>query len=126
MSLFSGIAKTVKKIGKQTTQNIKSAGALPFELVGGIAAKSIQGVAPALGAATGVLRANPELAGLAGGAIGMPGLGGLFGGSADMAQAPVGGQFTGQAVSPSIPMWVWIAGGIAAALGLFLFLRKKS
>jgi hypothetical protein len=89
----------------------------------------IDAAAPVVGSAVGVLRQNPELAGLAGAAIGVPGLGGLFGGSGggpatevripnDPAPGPTGGP-------PPWHRWALLGAGAALVVGLVLLLRGR-
>lgn len=143
MGLFSGIKKAsksfsgaVKKAGKQFTQNARNSGstfqaigtfgAAPISIMAGSTLAGLQAVRPVLSEATGIIQENPMLAGLSGDALGIPGLGGLFGGGApEMAETPTG-SFTGPtAPSNATPLWVWLAVGGAALLGLILFLRRK-
>lgn len=136
MSFFSkvskGITKAVRKI-PQETRNFSNSivrtgsaiGAAPFQVVGGVATGAIQGIAPALSAATGVLQANPALAGVLGGAIGMPGLGSMFGGGAADPGMGGGGFAMPEQPKASVPIWLWMAGGLAALLAVVLLLRKK-
>lgn len=82
-----------------------------------------------LSQATGILQANPLLGQALSAATGMPAS--LFGG----APAPAGGVeasgglFTQPAPAEqvkAVPLWVWIAAGAAALVGVFLIFRKKA
>lgn len=138
MGLFKKIGKTLSKAGKQFTQNARNSastfqaigtyGAAPISIMAGSATAGLQALRPVLSEATGIIQENPMLAGLAGDALGIPGLGGLFGGGTPAGGASdTGGMFAPSTPSAaSIPTWLWIAGGIAAALGLVLLLRRKS
>lgn len=121
MSLFKKVGGAFKAAGHGLQSNLTNGIATPFQILGGGAAKAIQGVAPALTAATGVLQANPALAGLAGDALGVPGLGGLFGG----APAPNANQPFSSPGGSGGPNWLLIGGiGLAAVVGFFLVTRK--
>lgn len=130
MSLFKSIKKAVQRIPQEARNLTNSVvrtgtavGAAPFQILGATATQGIQAVAPAIGAASGVLRENPELAGLLGGATGLP-LGGLFGNGAGAAGESSYALPTTD--KPGVPMWVWIVGAGAALLGLVLILRRKA
>lgn len=110
----------VSKAGHQATQNIVNLNALPAEIAGKALAKSIRGIAPAVGEATSLLRNNPELAGLAGSALGIPGLGGL-GVAGDSTLPAASGVPSGG--GSGIPMWIWLAAGAAV---LFILLPRKN
>ena len=122
MGLFKKITKALNP-AKAIKSAIKSAGeinAAGFQAVA-------QGVGAFGGVVTQILRDNPELAGLAGNALGMPGLGGAFGGGGGGAPA---GEYAAptpytQPASSGIPVWVWIAGGGAALIGVVLLMRRK-
>lgn len=137
MGLFKSAGRAIKKAGKQFTQNARNSastfqaigtyGAAPVSIALGSVGAGLQAARPVLSEATGILAENPALAGLAGSALGMPGLGGLFGGGTPAGgEVATGGMFTPAPASASIPTWLWIVGGIAAALGLFLVFRRKS
>ena len=135
MGLFKSAGRAIKKAGKQFTQNARNSGstfqaigtlgAAPVSIALGSVGAGLKAARPVLSEATGILAENPALAGLAGSALGVPGLGGLFGGGMPAGgDVPTGGMFT--PAPASIPTWLWIVGGIAAALGLFLLFRRKS
>lgn len=125
MGLFKKITKALNP-AKAVKNAIKSAGeinAAGFQAV----AQGVGAFGGVVKAGTQILRENPELAGLAGGALGMPGLGGAFGGGGGAAPA---GEYAAptpytQPASPGIPVWVWIAGGGAALVGVVLLMRRK-
>lgn len=127
MGLFrkvtSGIGKTVKKAGKQASQNFTAAASMPFEQTAKIAGKVIKAAAPVLKQATSVIQANPMLAGIAGSMMGLPG--GLLGGGGATTMAAPAEYAPAPDAGPSVPVWVWIAGGAAALVGLVLILKKK-
>jgi hypothetical protein len=140
MGIFKKINKVVKKAGKQLSQNVShmpevatqigQIGALPLNIAAGSIGAGLSAAAPVLGQATGILQANPLLGQALSAATGMPA--GLFGGMPADAGGG-GGAFGGTAAVPmpqqqpgGVPIWLWIVGGIAAALGLFLIIRKKA
>lgn len=121
MSLFGKVSKNINKAlngaGRVTTKAVNRVATAPANLL----AKQVQAFGKVAGSATQVLRDNPELAGLAGNALGVSGLGDAF---APKAEAAPAYQPSAPAAAPGVPLWVWIAGGAAALLGLVLFLRK--
>lgn len=125
MSFFKKAGRAIQKAGHQATQNITAAAATPFQIAGGAAAKSIQGIAPALSAATGVIQQNPGLFSALGDAIGMPGLGGLGGGQQSLAQDGQPAGAFASAAPASNKLWLWIGLGVAAVLALVLILRRR-
>jgi hypothetical protein len=130
------ISKAGKKAGKQLSTNIRhlpqaakqigEVGAFPVTAAIGSVGSVLTAAAPVLGQATQILQDNPML----GQALGtmVPGMGGLFSGGAPSAGGPImmpAAEPEGQA-QPGMPMWVWLAAGAAALVGLFLFLRRKA
>lgn len=140
MGIFKKIGKTIQKAGKQLSQNVShlpevatqigQVGALPINVVAGSVGAGLSAAAPVLSQATGILQANPLLGQALSAATGMPA--GLFGGMPADAGGGGGGAFGGTAAMPvqqqpaGVPIWLWIVGGLAAALGLFLIIRKKA
>lgn len=133
--MFGGLGKAISKAGKQASQNAKNlpkavqtaAGAggavisAPAQVALSAAGQTLTAAAPVIKQASGIIADNPALAGLAGSLLGMPGLGGLFGGSGAPTDA------TGYPAQGSSSTWLWWVLGLgAAALGLFLILRRKS
>jgi hypothetical protein len=137
MGLFKKVGRVISKAGKQLSTNVKhlpevaqqigQVGALPIQVVAGSVGAGLSAAAPVLGQATQILQDNPLLGQAIAGATGLPA--GLFGGAAPAGGVEAsGGLFTPQTPVQqvqSVPLWVWIAGGAAALLGVFLILRKK-
>lgn len=131
-----GLGGALKKVSSQVRQAIKdtpssaanvatavgSVGAIPITATLAAAGSSLTAAAPVLQQASGIVQSNPALAGILGDALGIPGLGGAFGGGgAASGDAGYAGMPTAKA---SVPVWVWIGGGIVALVGLVLLLRK--
>jgi hypothetical protein len=131
------LSKVAGKISKgvgSVAQAVGAVGSLPVQA----AAQSITQTAPALvgavgaagqvaGSATQVLQQNPALAGALAPALSGWGLGSLIPqGAMASAPAPSGPVFmpAPEAPSASVPVWVWIVGGVGALLAVVLFLRK--
>lgn len=122
--------KIVKQLNpaKAVKNALKSAGEINAAGFGAIA-KGVGAFGGVVKAGTQILRENPELAGIAGNALGMPGVGGAFssGGGGGMATMPDAGFATSGGPAPStFPTWAWFAIGGGLLLAVVLLLRKKS
>lgn len=120
---------------QSASQAIGAVASLPVQA----AAQSITQTAPALvgavgaagqvaGSATQVLQENPALAGALAPALGGWGLGSLIP-SQSMGNAPAAPSGpvylpAPEAAGGSVPVWVWIVGGVGALLAVVLFIRK--
>ena len=124
-SAVKGVQKGIKQIPQEARNAVNSAVRFQGSVIQGVASSAtsvVQGVGQVAGAATEVLNDNPLLGQALGGMV--PGLGGLFSG---------GGATTQEAYAPpadtpapsKVPMWVWIAAGGAALVGLLLILKRK-
>lgn len=140
--ITKGIGRSVKDAGKSFTQNMKNSGSTisaiatlgtaPIALSAQMAGQTLTAVEPVLSQATGILQSNPLLGNLLSSATGLPPS--LFGGGGQAAQAADaggggGGLFTQQTPmeqAKAMPMWVWLAAGAAALVGVFLIFRKKA
>lgn len=127
-SAVKGVQKGIKQIPQEARNAVNSAVRFQGSVIQGVASSAtsvVQGVGQVAGAATKVLNDNPLLGQALGSVV--PGLGGMFSGG-----APAGGAveasspFTPPAESGKMPVWVWIAAGGAALVGLFLIMRKKA
>lgn len=111
---------------KVLKSSIKSAGeinAAGFQALAG----GVQAFGGVVGAGTQIMRSNPELAGLAGNALGMPELGAAFSGPAAGGGGGYAPTYAGAPVSAggSIPVWVWVVAGVSVVgVVLILVLRK--
>ena len=146
-----GLGKALKKAAKQLSSGAKKAtaqlsaavkdapdmfnqigqiGALPLQIAGGSITAGLSAAAPVLEQATGLLQANPALAGML--QTGLTGggwnLGSLIPQAANEQAQPMPSYVAAPAqapASPSVPVWVWIAAGAAALLGLVLVLFRR-
>lgn len=124
MSFFGGVVSSIKNAGKQTGTNIKSAAITPFKYTAQTVGTAVKAGAPVLDSVTGLLKANPALAGA------IPGVGGFLPGllgSGSAQSAPVGlGTADAQPAPPSGPSTLVYVVGAVAVLGLaYFFLRKR-
>lgn len=121
---FKKFAKTLQP-AKLLKSTIKSAGeinAVGFQAL----ATGVQAFGGVVGAGTQIMRQNPEIAGLAGTALGMPELGAAFSGPTP-AQGGGGYAPAYQPVSAGhgVPVWVWVVAGVSVVgVVLLLVLRK--
>ena len=130
MGFFSSVKKAgsqagraVQKAGKQTTQNAVNAAVSPIVYSSKAAGATLKAVLPvagqAVGGVSGILRSNPELAGIAGGLLGT---GSGFFGTPTAGAAPTG-DYVATAPPPKDNTMLYVILG-GAALFAFFMLRK--
>ena len=120
------VRRDVRNLAEDVRREARNAAVAPIKETLRASGVVIDAAAPVVGSAFGILRQNPELAGLAGAVIGVPGLGGLFGGSGggevripnDPAPGPTGG-------APPWQRWALLGAGAALVVGLVLLLRGR-
>ncbi len=123
MGLFKKITKALNP-AKAVKNALKSAGEINAAGFNAIA-QGVGAFGGVVKAGTTILRENPELTGLAGNALGMPGLGGAFSGSGAAPAGEYAAPTPYTQPASGIPVWVWIAGGGAALIGVVLLMRRK-
>lgn len=119
------IAKSLQP-AKLIKNTLKSAGEI--NAVGfGAVAQGVTAFGGVVKAGTQIVRDNPELTGLATGAMGLPSMGGFSGGgSASMPDAGyTASAAPGGPSSAGFPAWGWLAIAGGAVLALVLILRRK-
>lgn len=122
MSFFGGISTSLRKAGKQTSQNLANGILTPVTASAHVITGGVKAVLPAVASVVGGLKKNPELLSLAGGLTGLP-VGDFFGGGAGGAVAPAGyAPPPAPAESNKTLLYVGIAG--AALLVIVLLMRK--
>ena len=130
---FSKITQKVTKGVQNAAQAIGAVGSLPVQAgfqsiaqTAPAAAQAIGGVGQVAGQATQVLQENPALAGVL--TSGLTGggwnLGSLIPSQAMGNPGPSPSYAPPSAAAPSVPVWVWIVGGVGALLAVVLFIRK--
>jgi hypothetical protein len=103
----------------------------PIQFAASTVGQGLSAAAPVLGQATQILQENPLLGQAIGAATGMPVSSWLTGSAvpqaamAEGATAPVY-VTPDEPNKPTVPVWVWLAAGVAALGGVFLLTRKKS
>ena len=128
-TVYTQTVNNAEKAGKQTWNGSTTAAVTPFKFWGEATVKGLNYVAPAIGRATELIRANPELAKVAGSFLGIPAVFGSGDGQGSSGTTLVTAGTPQDAKTSSgwqnASPWL-IAGGAVLAGALFIyFLRKK-